>query len=540
MDQDNKTSHSAGSVEPTIEKNESSAEPEITVPAEVTESPIISDGSLVDQSGTVVPPEPSQDDSNPQGQSNTESKNKPEAAEPATASDTAATLANEAEIPGAINAPAVESQTDQPSSETPGVAAVSVTNETATSGSVAEMKTEVFRLPNAMVGRAYSENIPRKDLGLHDSGIDTGVSNDFEALGLKFILGDEVVHLEGEPLADASGEKTISVECYREGKKDKIVQLQLFINPDPRSLWKEIEPDPSLPFPKSHTDEFQETTEDFFIVAASRRGRSHANEGTFREDHCAVNKAVNGWALLVVSDGAGSASLSRLGSELACTDALNFLNNKKEELAELGNLVEMGGAVEGSENEGQLRTLLYELLAGAAFSAAKRLETEAETQGIPLKDLSCTFLLAIVKKIKNSTFIASFGIGDGAVGVFRARDCWSRLMIKPDGGEFSGQTRFLTMPEIFINNEEVMKRIDFDLLEDFTSLFVMSDGVSDPKFGTDSNLQKSHKWFELATEIGTEVDLSRSNESASKQLLEWLNFWVQGEHDDRAIVILSK
>lgn len=55
------------------------------------------------------------------------------------------------------------------------------------------------------------------------------------------------------------------------------------------------------------------------IVVASKRGRSHANVGSFRDDDFAF-KNINetGWSVVVVSDGAGSASLSRQGSKLSC------------------------------------------------------------------------------------------------------------------------------------------------------------------------------------------------------------------------------
>jgi len=405
--------------------------------------------------------------------------------------------------------------------------------------SVAPVKSEVFRLPNAMVGREYMQSLSRDDLGLRGQIDVTSFSNQFEAVGLRVVWGEDTIELEGVPLPDSAGEKEIVVGIGSGDESARSVRLQLFINADPRSLWKEIEPDSSLSFRKEHVDSIDIRNDDFFVVGASRRGRSHANEGKFREDHCSAIE-LDGWMLLAVSDGAGSAPLSRLGSELACNTALESLKERSGKLVELSGLIENGALVEGSQHQTQLRKVLYELLAGSALAAAERLKSEATTQAIPVKDLSCTLLLSIVKKINGSTFIASFGVGDGAIGVFKGQDCWSKLMNKPDGGEFSGQTRFLTMPEIFADYTEVMNRIDYIPLDDFTSLFLMSDGVSDAKFGTDANLQKNDKWSDLADEISKSVDLSRTNAKAGEELLEWLNFWVQGEHDDRTIVILSK
>ena len=121
-----------------------------------------------------------------------------------------------------------------------------------------------------------------------------------------------------------------------------------------------------------------------------------------------------------------------------------------------------------------------------------------------------------------------------------------KLLGTPDEGEFSGQTRFLTMPEIFRDKDVVSKRVRMTIVDDFTALYLMSDGVSDPMFETDRNLNDPAKWRELldrlahgfpADGIGG-VDLADDNEKAADQLLGWLDFWGPGTHDDRTIAIL--
>ena len=74
----------------------------------------------------------------------------------------------------------------------------------------------------------------------------------------------------------------------------------------------------------------------------------------------------------------------------------------------------------------------------------------------------------------------------------------------------------------------------------------MSDGVSDPMFETDRNLNDYTKWKEFYDNLKTGfpadeipgVDLSDDNEEAKDQLLKWLDFWSPGNHDDRTIAIL--
>ena len=116
----------------------------------------------------------------------------------------------------------------------------------------------------------------------------------------------------------------------------------------------------------------------------------------------------------------------------------------------------------------------------------------------------------------------------------------------PDEGEFSGQTRFLTMPEIFADHTAFYRRLRFSIEDDFTALLLMTDGVSDPMFGTNSDLNNVEKWNELWDKLCygfpedniAGVQLSDDNEEAKDQLLNWLNFWKAGEHDDRTIAIL--
>lgn len=101
------------------------------------------------------------------------------------------------------------------------------------------------------------------------------------------------------------------------------------------------------------------------------------------------------------------------------------------------------------------------------------------------------------------------------------------------------------MPDIF-RTADVYNRLRMAIVPDFTALFLMTDGISDPMFETDKNLNDYAKWEEFYNnlkngfpddEIGG-VDLSDDNEAAKDQLLGWLDFWSPGNHDDRTIAIL--
>jgi hypothetical protein len=114
----------------------------------------------------------------------------------------------------------------------------------------------------------------------------------------------------------------------------------------------------------------------------------------------------------------------------------------------------------------------------------------------------------------------------------------AKMMGLPDSGEYAGQTRFLTMPEIFKDAQAVISRIKFAIVPDFSALFLMTDGVSDPWFETDVNLENAEKWQIFWDNINKSVKLEEANENIGNRLVDWLGFWSPGNHDDRTLALL--
>jgi len=406
--------------------------------------------------------------------------------------------------------------------------------------SPAASETGVYQLVNAMVDKPYKAEINLKELKIEQSVLNPSFTEQAAKLGLSVTQDGDILKVEGKPSSDTQGEHALHLDYTYDDTRVCRKKFILLINPDPKSLWKDIEPDEGLPYRKEHSATKQLSSEDFHIIAASRRGRSHAHEGKFREDDFAVQINENGWHTVIVADGAGSAKLSREGSRLACQTALESLEKSIAQLLEpkFAQLISEFAGTKSETNEKEIKNLLYQVLCGAAFSSYKRLEQESGDTGNPIKDYSTTLLVSIVKKFEQGTFVAAFGIGDGAIGVYDEPNNSVELMISPDGGEFSGQTRFLTMREVIGDGSEMLRRVKFNVFDKFTMLALMTDGISDPKFGTDNNLVSPEKWRKLATELSAEVDLSGKNENVAQQLLEYMDFWSPGEHDDRTLAIL--
>ena len=126
----------------------------------------------------------------------------------------------------------------------------------------------------------------------------------------------------------------------------------------------------------------------------------------------------------------------------------------------------------------------------------------------------------------------NYGIGDGVIAHVQSDRV--KLLNTPDGGEYSGQTRFLTMSD---SVQELAKRMNMAFVERLDGLFLMTDGVSDPKFETDSQLTDLAVWGELQGELLREAS-NVADEDVSGWMEEWLSFWSPGNHDDRTIVFV--
>ncbi|KAA6300710.1 MAG: hypothetical protein EZS26_003144 [Candidatus Ordinivivax streblomastigis] len=403
----------------------------------------------------------------------------------------------------------------------------------------ATIKGKHITLPNGKINQEYRVPFNIADLIPEIEEVDFAGLDD---IGLTF--QSETKEISGIPAK--AGDHKITMNCKRkdweEGKPLITRDITLIINPDPRSLWKNIATPETIEYYKP--DEDKAFVKD--MVAASQRGRSHAHEGKARDDDFKLFfDESSEWYVMAVADGAGSAKYSRRGSQIACETVIDVCREKITELYKTFEFqISEFQKNRSDENRKKTGDLLYEIIGTAAFQAYKNIEKEA-TQGEnkSIKDFSTTLLVAICKKYDFGWFTGTFWVGDGGIGIYNKETSFVKILGEPDSGEFAGQTRFLTMSEI-MQPAEIYRRLRFELLDDFTALILMTDGITDPKFETDANLNKIEKWDDLwndlngANEDDIKVDFSDDNEQTAEQLLQWLNFWLKGNHDDRTIAIL--
>jgi serine/threonine protein phosphatase PrpC len=399
-------------------------------------------------------------------------------------------------------------------------------------------------LPNGTVHKKYESKIDFIKLGWND--IIYSEIKDLEDSGLKFNNEEELLY--GTPLV--SGDLKIKLLFRIDGEaEDSILNqktIRIIINPDPKSLWIDIVSDKNAPFWKEDNIAVSNTFLDKSIVIASKRGRSHANVGSFRDDDFSFKKInETGWEIVAVSDGAGSAIYSRQGSKMACELVVSyfeelFTNDYLEHFDEI--LLNYHNKTDEEAGK-KISHFVYDTLSKAVWFVHKELQKFALKLEKPLKDLHATFIFTLVKKYDFGYAILTFGVGDCPIGLLNKELTEIKLMNWLDVGEFGGGTRFITMPEIF-QSDKFSTRFGFKLVDDFSYLMLMTDGIYDPKFVVEANLEKIEKWKEFLEDLqgknedNCKVDFNKENAEIANQLSTWMDFWNPGNHDDRTLAII--
>lgn len=408
---------------------------------------------------------------------------------------------------------------------------------------IEDIKAKQIILPNGTVGKDYDYVFDIVKLGLNDIGEYYLDIND--KIGLTYNREDSKI----SGVLTEAGEHTLilNFKLKNSPADTQFVQkeIKLIVNHNPKSLWKDL---PSNKDDLFWKDDNQAAHFEFGskkLVIGSKRGRSHAHEGKFRDDDFDfMYDSQTGWGVIAVADGAGSAKYSRKGSQLACKSVINFFKSD-----ELNRLKEIDTTTieflneKSEDNQKKLNACFIEQLGKAAFTAQGTIREEATNQNAEIRDFSTTLIFSLIKKYADCFVIVSFWVGDGGIGIYDNSRQEVSILGVPDSGEFAGQTRFLTMSDIFTDGAYA-NRIRFKIVEDFTALILMTDGITDPKFQTDANLNRIEKWNELWSDLkgqnaeNCKVSFDKPLDCVESELMNWLDFWSAGNHDDRTMAIL--
>ena len=341
-----------------------------------------------------------------------------------------------------------------------------------------------------------------------------------------------------------------------ENKSEDIKIVSFIVNADPKDLWLNKASDQNAKYAKQDEATFFGNFLDKKIVVASKRGRSHAHEGTFRDDDFNVKKLSDGWAIVAVADGAGSARYARQGSKLATeliverfandeilktltTDVVAYFAGEETTEEAVPQTTEV---VQPEDKKLQNKSSVINILYKEVRNLHTQLIDFAKQEEMNLKDLNTTLIFALCRKFDFGYVALTFGVGDCPINVVLNGNQDIRLLNTLDVGEFGGGTRFITMPEIF-SHPNMGNRFSINKFDDFDKLFLMTDGIYDPKFVTENKLENAQTWQAFLQDLNGEnedkvkVDFEQ-DEEVEKQLLQWLDFWSKGNHDDRTLAII--
>jgi hypothetical protein len=158
------------------------------------------------------------------------------------------------------------------------------------------------------------------------------------------------------------------------------------------------------------------------VLAKSVQGSGHKRLGTVCQDACLTNvHPVGDQDVLVVAaaDGAGSAEHSDIGSQTACRVIHEVIAEHLGQMPEFDHI------------DREQVIAWYEQVRSA-------LEREAESLSVPVRQLACTLIVAVI----GDNGAALCQIGDGAIVIRDAETL--RPVFWPQSGEYANTTNFVT------------------------------------------------------------------------------------------------
>ena len=305
------------------------------------------------------------------------------------------------------------------------------------------------------------------------------------------------------------------------------------------SLWQyhpvpTDEPDAA---PEYMKEERRLGTADF--IAARVRGKKHKHDGTNCDDWFAAAET-GGIAIVAVSDGAGSKRFSRVGARAASEAAAGAIYEQLRTLDAAGAEQRTAFALPTDDAAfveacAKLSAVLHEgvLAARRAVLAAfyercgRAAYTKLLGRDITLSDFAATLLVTVVVPVpeRAELLILSCQVGDGMTcAVNTHAPCGSavKLMGKPDSGDFSGETDFLTseaMTDVSnLQRRTLVTRGAYDLV------LTMTDGVADDYF----NAQELHRLY-LDLMLNGVLPNVQDNEMFTRDDIEFLRSLPQPE-----------
>lgn len=267
------------------------------------------------------------------------------------------------------------------------------------------------------------------------------------------------------------------------------------------------------------------------IAKGSSIGGRHIEDKLPCQDSNAVYVNLeNDYILAIVSDGAGSASHSEIGSKIVVDKGIEILNEKLSKIP-FSELIHK----ERIEVE-KFFIEFYKLL-------HNNLVEYSLENGIPIKSLAAT---SIVVVLNNAGLICSH-IGDGRAGYQDFENNWHSVL-EPSKGEEVNQTIFITS-DIWENPTEFIKTIKVN--NPIQSFTLMSDGCESATYELNRFNEESQLYEKLNNPypkfFNPNIEILRKLVADGKSSEEIDDLWVkflhngnskfESELDDKTIIL---
>lgn len=282
-------------------------------------------------------------------------------------------------------------------------------------------------------------------------------------------------------------------------KKYNVLLRDDFLN-HTAGMWKYIPVPENEPEPFPEYKSLRLSLPECSIIASRVRGKKHKHEGTNCDDWFEVSN-YGKIVCIAVADGAGSKKFSRIGAKISCMTAVSSMKKLLEKL-----FMENNGIYEKlslpPDNPDFLETcrIFAGIVQESVINASESVETAFQSRSqikeysgflgrqLKLNDFASTLLTSLVIPAGDDSgeyIIISCQIGDGISAVIN-KDNSVKLMGEPDSGDFSGETDFLTSPQMK-NKDNLQSRTRISK-SPASLLLVMTDGVADDYFPNNTQL----------------------------------------------------
>jgi len=272
------------------------------------------------------------------------------------------------------------------------------------------------------------------------------------------------------------------------------------------------------------------------LVGASVRGNSHVQMGLPCQDCHKYESFGNGWGIAIVSDGAGSAKHSDMGSKVVVERGIVHFKQllAQEEWMQSNVLPTDVEWLQKSYNT--LKSIRNDVV------------MVAQKNNVAVKDLSATCLVVIFSPIG----LLTVHVGDGRMGYENLSGEWKPIMT-PHKGEEANQTIFLvsdfwTIPNFTLSGVLVPESVV--VREQVKAFTLMSDGCENTSWLCTAKNEETGKYYDRNKPFDgffnplkeTVISLSVSNVPEEERNEKWHNFIESGtdgfrkEQDDKTMI----